>query len=755
MKKAGCRQKLNLRELKSPFVNGFLILIELIKQYSISNKKPMINQLSIKNVGSRFWFEISDWFTSSRYFNEDSFVSRLRYFQISAFSFLFFASFLNFLGNAIFSYFITSVTCFVLIFARYLIDNNRSKEAYQWMLYSINLALIILTLVDGLNSGVFLFFLPCIISFSFLTDLADKKNVVLTYRVGIGSFLAAVLLGSDSIILRGVTNLKAEGNFFVNIILSFAMIVWMSYHLAKENNRKQAELRNKEIFLDTIFNSSIHGKIIVDAESGLISNSNRHAAKLLAVTSTETLYNKQAKDIFLELKEKGSEEFAAEMKKSSGNWEGALTCVRMDGTQFPATVSVVSFIYHGKNYKNIAIVDSTEKSQILYELQVAKKNAEDLAFSKSQFLSHMSHELRTPLNGIIGSTNLLLQDKFLPEQIDHLSILKYSSEHMLSLINDILDLSKLEADRIQLEKVEVDIPELINKISSPFFPQCQKKGVAFEIAIDKKLKTSVLGDPTRLNQVLTNLLSNAFKFTSIGTIKLEVKASSIKSDYNTIEFSISDTGIGIPKDKINHIFEQFSQADVKTTRKYGGTGLGLTISRKLVELMGGELKVESKYNQGSRFYFEVTMPVHYSQKKLKVIEDANIFVDHKLNGIKVLIAEDNPINMKIASSFLDKWGVVYEKASNGLEAVSLFEKNDFDLVLMDLEMPEMDGYGALNAIREKNTNIPAIAFTAAVFDNMKESLISKGFNDYIQKPFRPQDLQSKLIQFSQGLEMSA
>lgn len=715
----------------------------------------MANQLTIKNTASKFWIEISDWFTSSRYFNEDSFVSRLRYFQISVFSFLFFASFLNFLGNAVFSYIITSVTCLVLISARYLIDNNRSKEAYKLMLYSINLALIMLTFAEGLNSGVFLFFLPCFISFSFLTDLANKKNVVTTYRVGITSFFAAILLASDSIIFGGVIDIKPEGNFFVNIIISFAMIVWMSYHLAKENNRKQTEISNKEIFLDSIFNSSLHGKIIVDTDSGLISSSNRHAANLLAVTSTETLYNKQASDIFLELKEKGNEEFAAEMKKSSGNWEGALTCVRMDGTQFPATVSVVSFLYHGKSYKNIAIVDSTEKSQILYELQVAKKNAENLAFSKSQFLSHMSHELRTPLNGIIGSTNLLLQDKYLQEQRDHLSILKYSSEHMLSLINDILDLSKLEADRIQLEKVEVDIPELINKISSPFIPQYQKKGVAFEIEVDKKLKTSVLADPTRLNQVLTNLLSNAFKFTSTGTVKLELKATSVKSDFHTIEFSVSDTGIGISKEKVGKIFEQFTQADVKTTRKYGGTGLGLTISQKLVKLMGGNIKVESKYNEGSKFYFELTLPVHYSMKKLKTSEVVLLSNDKKINGLKVLIAEDNPINMKIASGFLDKWGVVYTKATNGLEAVSLFENNDFDLVLMDLEMPEMDGYGALNAIREKNTNIPAIAFTAAVFDNMKESLISKGFNDYIQKPFRPQDLQSKLIQFSEGLEMSA
>jgi hypothetical protein len=194
-----------------------------------------------------------------------------------------------------------------------------------------------------------------------------------------------------------------------------------------------------------------------------------------------------------------------------------------------------------------------------------------------------------------------------------------------------------------------------------------------------------------------------------------VKGTSIKSDFHTIEFSVKDSGIGISKDKIDQIFEQFTQADVKTTRKYGGTGLGLSISRKLVRLMGGELKVESKFNKGSRFYFEVGLPVHYSHKKIRTRDAEIILDDKKLKGFRVLIAEDNPINMKIASRFLDKWGIVYEKANNGLEAISLFEKNSFDLVLMDLEMPEMDGYGALKAIRGMNSTIPAIAFHRCCF----------------------------------------
>jgi CheY-like chemotaxis protein/two-component sensor histidine kinase len=308
----------------------------------------------------------------------------------------------------------------------------------------------------------------------------------------------------------------------------------------------------------------------------------------------------------------------------------------------------------------------------------------------------------------------------------------------------------LEAEKIQLEKTIVDIPEFINKITSPFIQQYDDKGVVLEVEVDANLKRSVLADPTRLNQVLTNLLSNALKFTSKGYVRVCAKAIAIKSESYTIEFSVSDSGIGISEDKREQIFEQFTQADVKTTRKYGGTGLGLTISQKLVRLMGGELKVESKLQKGSKFYFEITLPVQAIQKRMYVTEETLTNEDGKLKGIRVLIAEDNPINMMIATKFLDKWGVVYDKATNGLHALTLFSEKSYDLILMDLEMPEMDGYGAINAIREVNNKIPAIAFTAAVFDNMKETLMSKGFNDYIQKPFRPNDLQSKLISFSQA-----
>ena len=709
----------------------------------------MSNHVSANNIFSKFWYDITDWFTSTRYLNEDSFITRLRYFQITSFSFLFITSFAYFLGNLGASYIVTATTCMLLIFIRYLLDNKKEKEAYLLMLVCINTSIILLTAVEGIHSGVFLYFFPSIISFVFLADLTSKKNVILTYTIGISSFLLAILFAPDNGNLNEVLTGMNRKNFSINLILAFLLVVSMSFTLAKENTRKQAVLRNKEKFLDTIFNSSLHTEIIMEVKNGLISSCNRHASSLFGLSDDQSLNNRPVRELFVEVTQDPQGELTKNMFAPLHNWEGELTCKRYDGSVFPGSISIVSFTYMDKEFKKITIVDIAEKNAILNELQEAKMKAEESVFIKSQFLSHMSHELRTPLNGIIGSTNLLLQDDFLPGQKDQLEVLRFSSEHMLNLINDILDLSKLEANKIQLDVAVVDIHHLIHKIISPFVPQFEEKEVLLEVAVDPSLNNDLLADATRLNQVLTNLLSNALKFTAKGSVKVELKGLSVNNESTTIEISVTDTGIGIPLDKREQIFGQFNQADIKTTRKYGGTGLGLTISRKLVKLMGGELKVESKYQKGSRFYFDITLPVHSGLKKTFVSDDKQLNEIKQLKGLKVLIAEDNPINMMIATKFLDKWGIVYEKAKNGLEAISLFEKGSFDLVLMDLEMPEMDGYGALNIIREKQPAIPAIAFTAAVFENMKENLLDKGFNDYIQKPFRPIDLQAKLVAFSE------
>jgi CheY-like chemotaxis protein len=376
------------------------------------------------------------------------------------------------------------------------------------------------------------------------------------------------------------------------------------------------------------------------------------------------------------------------------------------------------------------------------ELLNAKKKAEVAANAKSRFLSNMSHELRTPLNGIIGVSNLLSQESYLPHQKQSLDILRHSSEHMMMLINDILDYHKIEAGKLELELRAVNLMSFMNRIINQFSGQVYAKGLKFHTAVDIHLDNELFTDETRLNQILSNLMSNAIKFTERGSISLTAKQLYATSDKATVQFVVKDTGIGIPEMKHREIFRSFTQADIDTTRKYGGTGLGLTISKRLINMFNSELMLKSQEGHGSEFFFTVVMPVN-QESRMYIQEDHSRQLS-SLEGVRVLIAEDNKVNMSIAKRFMNKWGIQVDEAVNGKEAVDRFQKGRYDLMLIDLEMPEMDGPTALQEIRRFNTSVPAMAFTAAVYENMQNDLIKKGFVDYIHKPFKPEVLHHKI-----------
>ncbi|PKP11920.1 MAG: hypothetical protein CVU09_00015 [Bacteroidetes bacterium HGW-Bacteroidetes-4] len=375
-------------------------------------------------------------------------------------------------------------------------------------------------------------------------------------------------------------------------------------------------------------------------------------------------------------------------------------------------------------------------------LKLAKEQAETSAKIKEQFLANMSHEIRTPMNGIIGMAKLLTNTPLAKEQIKYLENISTSADNLLVIINDILDFSKMEAGKLEFEQIEFNLHELLNKLKSVYYESAKEKGLYFKLHIGDRVPQYIIGDPTRLNQVLVNLLGNAVKFTEQGGIALLVKVVEQNRKESSLHFVVNDTGIGISPDKIDVIFSSFSQASSDMTRKYGGTGLGLTITKQLVELQGGNLNVESKAGEGSSFHFKLA----FIHGKGKIKQKTEMFQDEMLDNtknIRILLAEDNEINQLYVKTILESKFEV-EIAPNGLKVLELLEKDMFHLILMDLHMPEMDGYETTEIIRnlsdKKLKNIPIVALTAAAIKGEKEKCLATGMDDYLSKPFDPIDL---------------
>lgn len=512
---------------------------------------------------------------------------------------------------------ITGSSTLLVLLAWYLLRSGQKATSYVLVLCTINVTLSLITYIEGMRSGSSLFFFTSTLSFIFLINGISKRLTWITLAICFASYILTFVIAGEKPFLQEIDSSDYRINFGINLFVSFGSTVWMAYYLAKDNWDKQRYLKNQQVFLDTIFNTSLSADLIVDMESDAVINNNTTSDNLFRSKENNKLQGETLFNLFSETNEAEKFDPLIQRLRSSRSWDGELTCIRKDGTLFPASVTIVQFWYNHKRYKKITVTDISEKKRMLKELQDAKQKAEESVAVKSRFLSQMSHELRTPLNGIIGTTNLLLQEEALPQQKEHLDILKFSSEHMLMLINEVLDLSKLDAQKIKLEKITVDFRYFIHHLSSAFKNQCIAKELTFNVNIDENIKNNVVTDPTRLNQVLTNLLSNAIKFTHKGTVTLNIKAHAVNSDSQLLEFNVIDSGIGITPEQQKIIFEPFMQADIKTTRKYGGTGLGLNISKEIIKLLGGNLQVESKNEEGSRFFLPLTYPLLTTTRQAK------------------------------------------------------------------------------------------------------------------------------------------
>ncbi len=394
------------------------------------------------------------------------------------------------------------------------------------------------------------------------------------------------------------------------------------------------------------------------------------------------------------------------------------------------------------------------RSHITHVIDImrAKEEAEQKAAVKAKFLSTMSHEIRTPMNAVIGLSNILMEESPREDQKENIETLKFSADLLLSLINDILDYSKIDAGKIEIEKTPFELHSLVNNIRKTLDPNAKLKGLDLNLHYDKNLPSQVIGDPVRLSQILTNLIGNAIKFTSKGKVDIELDLIQQVDQTIAIQIGVRDSGIGIAKDKFETIFQSFSQADTATTRKYGGTGLGLSITTKLLELQNSKIQLESEVNVGSRFFFDLEFGVAEVSIKNTIQKSEPIDTPiEDFDGAKVLLVEDNKINVMVAQKFLKKWGLEVDVAENGKIALEKVQQNDYELVLMDLDMPIMDGYEAtkqIRALKEKRyQELPIIALSASAVMDFRSRAMEVGMVEYVTKPFKPMELQQVLFQY--------
>ncbi|MHB1146627.1 MAG: PAS domain S-box protein [Lutibacter sp.] len=404
----------------------------------------------------------------------------------------------------------------------------------------------------------------------------------------------------------------------------------------------------------------------------------------------------------------------------------------------------------GDNGTYISIgTDISQRISSELELKKAKEFAEESLKVKNEFLANMSHEIRTPLNAVIGFTDLLLETQLNPEQRMHLETMRNSGEILLSLINNVLDLSKLESDKLKVEEIPFDMHKSFNTVLKLMKLRADEKRIVLDLKIEPNTPIHVIGDPTRLEQILLNLIGNAVKFTNKGSVQVTLKQLHETDNTSEIYFEVRDTGIGIVSNKINTVFGAFSQAKSDTSRIYGGTGLGLTIVKKLVGLLNGVIKVESIFGEGS--VFKITLPL---KKDLAYVHSVEIEPDFSMNEdleLSVLLVEDNKTNQLLAKTRLERWKCKVDIANNGIEGVKKVQKNMYDLILMDIQMPIMDGYEATkiikNDISKKAALIPIIAMTAYATNVDINRAKNAGMDDYIFKPFKPKELYNILEKY--------
>jgi PAS domain S-box-containing protein len=597
-------------------------------------------------------------------------------------------------------------------------------------------------------------------------DISDRPELIARARALSAEFATPITPGFEALVFkasRGIediyelTYIRKDGSRFPAVVsvtaLRDAQGAIIGYLLIgtdnsarklveEEQKKSDQRLRDQQFYTRSLIESNIDALMTTDP-SGIITDVNKQMEALTGCTRDE-LIGAPFKGYFTDPERAEAAIKRVLSEKSVTDYE--LTARTRDGKQTVVSYNATTFYDRNRTLQGVfaAARDVTERKRVEAELQQAKAAAESASRTKSDFLASMSHEIRTPMNAIMGIADLLAKTALSPEQDKYVQIFRRAGDNLLNLINDILDLSKVEASQLELERTGFSLNDAMEKVTEMVAVRADEKGLSLVCEIAPDVPTDLIGDPTRLRQVLLNLIGNAIKFTQSGGVSLRVALDADSSIPTALRFTVSDTGIGIPDQKLSRVFERFTQADSSTTRRFGGSGLGLTISKRLVELMGGRIWVESEVGKGSVFAFAVPFEISASVHRPAVVP-IGAGPEPALPALHILLVEDSPDNRTITMAYLEHTPYRVEIAENGAIACKKFAAGNYDLVLMDRQMPVMDGLTATRTIRaweraNDRPPTPIIALTAAALKGDREKCLAAGCTAFLTKPIRQEVL---------------